>query len=35
MKKSDIPEINANKYGAKDFDSQSEWISVEDEFPPH
>ncbi len=25
MKKSDIPEINPNKYGAEDFASQSEW----------
>ena len=33
MKKSDIPEINPNKYGAEDFDSQSEWISIEDELP--
>ncbi len=34
MKKSDIPEINPNKYGAKDFASQSEWISIEDRLPP-
>ncbi len=32
MRKSDIPEINPNKYGAKDFASQSEWISIEDEL---
>ena len=33
MKKSYIPEINPNKYGAEDFASQSEWISVEDRLP--